>query len=108
MRNGIKYFSILVVILFSLQSFAEDTVKITVSTTEKTAAAIGFTVDGKESGGSGQSYSGEGPKNKEYKFGYRKDSVKGLNISCGSLTLSENSNVTLTTEGDKCLSVVSQ
>jgi len=43
MKRAIKYFGNLVVILFSLQAFAEDTIKITVSTTEKTAAAPKYT-----------------------------------------------------------------
>lgn len=102
MKRSLKYFGNVIVILFSLQAFAEDTIKVTVSATDKTAAALGFTVDGKKSGGPGASYSGEGPKNKEYHFGYRKDNVKGPNIPCGSLTLTENSNVTLTTDGEKC------
>lgn len=92
--------------LFSLHVFAADTISISVKTNEKTAAAIGYTVGGKKSGGAGKSYVGKGPKNKTYAFGYRKKSVKGANISCGSLMLTKNSNVTLITKGNKCHSVM--
>ena len=102
----VKWISCIIVTLFSLQVFAEDAIKITVQTNEKTAAGIGYTVGGKKSGGSGKSYVGKGPKNKKYSFGYRKNSISGANISCGVLTLTEDSNVTLVTKGSKCHSVI--
>ena len=103
-----KVFGCIALSLFSIQAFAEDTIKITVKTDEKSAAAVGYTVGGKESGGPGKSYVGNGPKNKEYLFGYRKNSEQGPNISCGALTLTQDSNVTLVTQGDECHSVMNQ
>lgn len=92
--------------LFSMQSFAADTIKITVKTNESSAAAIGYTIAGKESGGPEKSYAGTGQKNKTYSFGYRKNSIKGKNIPCGSLTLTKDSKVTLVMKGNQCHSIV--
>ena len=105
-KHCIKIFSFTIISLFSLQTFAGDTISITVKTNEKKAAGIGYTVGGKESGGSGKSYVGKGPKNKKYSFGYRKNSIRGTNISCGSSTLTKDSNVILITKNNKCHSVI--
>ena len=102
----IKIFSCIIIAVSSLQAFAEDSIKITVKTNEKAAAALGYSVGGKESGGAGKSFVGKGPKNKKYKFGYKKDTVNGPNISCGALTLTKNSTVTLVMKGHKCHSAV--
>lgn len=88
--------------MFSLQAFAEDEIEITVSTEEKSAAAIGYTVEGKASGGPGKSYTGKGPINKEYVFGYRKDSKDGEDIRCGVVTLTKNTHITLVTDEGGC------
>ena len=104
-KHYLKIFSCTILTLFSLQVFAEDTISITVKTNEKTAAGVGYSVGGKDSGGAGKSYKGKGPKNKKYSFGYRKNSVDGTNIPCGALTLTKNSSVTLITKGNKCHSV---
>jgi len=89
--------------LLSAQTFAANTITISVSTTEKAATGIGYSVDGKEIGGPGKSYTGKGPKNKKYSFGYRK---KSADISCGALTLNKNSTVSLVTKGNKCRTVL--
>lgn len=102
-KRYIKLFSSIVIVLFSLQSFAANTITVTVKTTEKTATGIGYSVDGKEIGGPGKSYTGKGPKNKKYLFGYRK---KAVDVSCGAYTLTKNSSVTLVSKGNKCHSVV--
>ena len=101
-KHYVKTFSYIIIALFSLQAFAEDTISITVKTNEKTAAGIGYSVEGKDSGGAGKSYTGRGPKNMKYSFGYRR---RGTNIPCGTLTLTKNSNVTLITKGNKCHSI---
>ena len=75
-------------------------------TNEKSAAGIGYTIGGKESGGAGKSYVGTGQKNKSYAFGYRKDSANGANIRCGSLNLTKDSKVSLITKNGKCSSHV--
>lgn len=95
----------LIIALLSMPVFAADTISISVTTTEKSAAALGYSVDGKRSGGPGKSYLGKGPRNKMYSFGYRKNSVKGVNVACGTLILTQDSRVTLTTNGNKCTSV---
>lgn len=104
-KHYIKFFGCILITLFSLQAVAKDMITIKVRTNEKTAAAIGYTVGGKNSGGAGKSYVGKGPKNKRYSFGYRKNSVTGKDISCGSLTLTRSANVSLITKGKKCMSV---
>ena len=105
LKHYVTMFFCTILALFSLQAFAEDTISITVKTTEKSAAGVGYFVGGKDSGGAGKSYIGKGPKNMKYSFGYRKDSVKGTNIPCGALTLTKNSNVTLIMKGNKCHSI---
>lgn len=105
MKFNIKTFSYVTLTLFSLQAFAEDTIKISVKTKEATASALGYTVEGKDHGGPGKSYTGKGPKNKKYSFGYRKR-AKGTNISCGDLTLTKDSTVNLITKGKSCKSVL--
>lgn len=95
-----------IIALFSVQAFAADTIKINVKTNEKTAQGIGYSVGGVESGGAGQSYSGTGPKNGTYEFGYRTTAGKGDDIPCGSLKLTKNSNVALVVKGRKCRSVL--
>lgn len=62
MKQTIKYFSCGVISLLSAHVFAADVLKITVKTSERTAAAIGYTVEGKASGGIGKSYSSTGTR----------------------------------------------
>jgi hypothetical protein len=106
-RNFIKIFSC-VITLLSFQSYADNIIRITVKTSENTAAGIGYSVEGRNSGTLGKSYTGKGVKNKEYVFGYRKNSIAGANIECGSVTLTKDTTITLITKGDKCLSVIEE
>lgn len=87
------------------QVFAADTIQITVTASDK-AAAVGFLVDGKKTGGIGSTYSAKGPVNKAYFFGYRKRVIGGTDIPCGTLILNKNSKVQLVTKGDQCYSVL--
>src|SRR5690348_10785760 len=80
--------SSLILLLFSIQAFANETIHVRVKTNEK-VAALGFIVEGKKSGMPGQSYTGKGPANKKYTFGYRKQSAFGPDITCGSEILSK-------------------
>lgn len=91
--------------LLSLQTFASDSISVRVSTNEKAAAAIGFSVADKKSGGMGKSYAGTGPRNQVYQFGYRK-SVFGRNIPCGNQRLRQSSSVFLITKNNSCRSMV--
>ena len=88
------------------QVFGNDMIQITVTATEK-AMAVGYQVEGKKLGGLGKSYSGQGPINKKYLFGYRK-SAMGRDITCGSLILDKDSEVKLITKGEQCQIVVSR
>ena len=105
-RNTIKNLSGLVILSFSIQAIAHDTIRVHVKTNEKTAAALGFTVDGKKAGARGKSYEGKGPVNREYVFGYRKNSAFGPDVLCGSQVLTKDSIVTLITKGENCSIVV--
>lgn len=91
--------------LFSYQIFAEDLIEITVTATDK-AMAVGYQVEGKKLGGLGKRYSGKGPINKEYFFGYRKNALSGRDIPCGSVILNKSTKVQLVTKGDHCYTVV--
>ncbi len=106
MKNSIKNLTGLVILSFSIQALADDTIRVHVKTNEKTAAALGFTVDGKRAGTRGKSYLGKGPVNREYVFGYRKNSALGPDVLCGSQVLSKDSIVTLVTAGERCSIVV--
>lgn len=105
-KHFIQYAAWVLITLVSVQVYADDKIKISVDTGEQSVAAIGFTVDGRNSGGPGKSYTGKGPKNKEYKFGYRKDLLRGTDIPCGRATLSKDSHVTLVVKEDTCSHVV--
>ncbi|MCE0721679.1 MULTISPECIES: hypothetical protein [Legionella] len=105
-KKSLKNLSGLVLFSFSIQAFANDTIKVHVKTNEKTAAALGFTVEGKRSGSRGKIHSGKGPVNREYLFGYRKNSAFGPDVLCGSKVLTKDSTVTLVIAGDQCSIVV--
>jgi hypothetical protein len=105
-KSLITALSLVLIALFSSQICAQNIIQVTVTTTEKAAAGIGFSVEGKNRGGMGKSYEGTGPQNKQYTFGYRKKSIVGVNISCGTLTLTKNSKVVLVSKNDKCHSVL--
>lgn len=92
--------------LFCFQAFATDLIKVTVKTNERNAVAIGFTVDSRDYGTLGKSYSGKGPANKEYLFGYKKDSLFGDNVACGSLTLTRDSTVVLMIQNNTCIAIL--
>jgi hypothetical protein len=96
----IRIITSLFIIFFSLKVLAEP-ILITVKSNDKRVAAIGFKVNGKASGGLGKLYTGKGPKNEEYFFGYR-SSIYGDDISCGSLKLNKNSTVVLVSQNKNC------
>jgi hypothetical protein len=104
-RNFIKTSIAVFGTLSSLHVFADDLIQITVIATDK-AAAVGYLVEGKKTGGLGSTYSGKGPVNKEYSFGYRKRVLGGTDISCGTLILNKNSKVQLVTHGEQCHTLV--
>jgi hypothetical protein len=97
-----KIYGCIIITLLSFQVFAGDTIKVTVTTNENSANGIGYSVDGRDFGGAGKSYVGDGPKNKRYFFGYRKKSLRVADVSCGALTLTKNSNVMLVMKGSQC------
>lgn len=105
-KHSVKILSCITFSLLSLHAFAENTITVNVKAEAAEVAAIGYTVEGKNSGRIGSSYTGKGPKNKEYVFGYRKGAIYGKNIRCGTLTLSENSTVTLVHQDGACRVVV--
>ena len=102
----IKQFIGLIIFSFSIQVLANDSIRVHVKTNEKTAAALGFTVDGKKSGTLGKSYLGKGPVNRKYIFGYRKNSALGPDVLCGSQVLTKDSIVILVTANDRCSIVI--
>lgn len=106
----IKYITYLLTSLFLLMStntvVAGETIVVTVKTKEKKAAAIGYSVDGRDYGTLGSSYTGKGPANKEYHFGYKTGIIFGENIDCGYLTLTENSTVILISQDNRCVSIL--
>ncbi|VEB34896.1 Uncharacterised protein [Legionella sainthelensi] len=105
-RSLLVILSCLPTFFSSTDIFANDTIRVHVKTNEKTAAALGFVVEGKKSGTAGKSYSGRGPSNKEYVFGFRKHTPFGDDIVCGSKTLTKDSTVTLVVLGDNCSIIV--
>ncbi|KTD64936.1 hypothetical protein [Legionella shakespearei] len=105
-KFNIKAISCAVLTSISLQSFAEETIKVTVKTNDKRAAAIGFSVEKKNSGSLGNSHTGRGPKDKSYQFGYKLDSIFGPSIDCGFLVLTRDSVVTLIKDGGKCQGIL--
>ncbi|MCE0723245.1 MULTISPECIES: hypothetical protein [Legionella] len=86
--------------------YAEQTIRITVTTNDQNAAGIGYLVNGKKIGGPGKSYTGKGPKNGKYLFGYRIKSAQGRDVSCGSHKLTRDSYVILLAKKNKCRSIV--
>jgi hypothetical protein len=90
--------------LLCWQAHADDTIKVTVTATGK-AMAVGYQVEGARLGGLGKTYSGQGPVNKKYSFGYRKYAL-GADIACGSIILSKNSMVKLVSKGEQCYTEV--
>lgn len=106
-KHFVTMISCLALTLLSLQTFAEEKrISVTVQTAERSAAGIGFSVNGRNTGGAGRSFTGKGPQNNRYLFGFRQNSISGKNISCGSLTLNSNSKVTLVYKGEHCRSVL--
>ncbi|MBN9229988.1 MAG: hypothetical protein J0I93_03985 [Legionella sp.] len=99
---NIKKLAGLSLVLFSSTLWAENTIQVQVRTEEASAAALGFKVEGKKSGGRGKVYIGKGPANKTYIFGYRKNFAYGRDVLCGSEVLTHDSIVTLVTDGEQC------
>ncbi|WP_058533469.1 hypothetical protein [Legionella saoudiensis] len=85
---------------------ASNMITVAVTTNDPTSAGIGFAVNGKKIGGAGKSYTGKGPANSTYSFGYRSHSAEGKDIPCGSHTLTRDSQVFLMVKGNKCRSIV--
>ncbi len=102
--NFIKSSLIVLGCLFAVAGFADSLIDVTVISTDK-AAAVGFLVEGKRVGGLGKSYSGKGPVNKQYFFGYRKSAFSRTDIHCGSIVLDKSTKVQLVTKGEECLIV---
>lgn len=86
--------------------YGPNTINVSISTNDPTAAGIGYAVNGKKIGGAGKSYLGKGPINSTYTFGYRKKSASGRDIFCGTHRLTKDSTVFLISKGNKCRSVV--
>ncbi|KTD67634.1 hypothetical protein Lsan_0293 [Legionella santicrucis] len=105
-RSSLIILSCFTIFFFSTDVFANDTIRVHVKTNEKTAAALGFVVEGKKSGTAGKSYSGRGPSNKKYVFGFRKHTVFGDDVICGSKTLTKDTTVTLVVLGDNCSIII--
>lgn len=106
MGKCLKIIGLWIIVFLSTTSFAADRIRISVEINEKSAAAIGYTVGGKDFGTLGKSYVGTGPKNKKYVFGYRKNSILGKDIRCGEIVLTKNCTVVLQVKGNKCLSKI--
>ncbi|TAL64074.1 MAG: hypothetical protein EPN84_04145 [Legionella sp.] len=104
--KGWGFMAFVIIIAFSLPVFAANDIQIKVEIKENSAAAVGFMVEGQSFGGMGKSFSGKGPKNKKYIFGFRKNSIIGTDIRCGELILNKNSRVILRVKGNKCVSKV--
>jgi hypothetical protein len=100
--NSIKNLSALMVFSVSMQAFAHERINVQIKTNVETVAAIGFKVEDKKSGARGNSHSGVGPINKKYIFGYRKSSIFGPDILCGSQILSKDAVVTIVIQGEHC------
>lgn len=108
MKRLVKISSGIILTICSLNGFAADKnsqIAVTVHTNTPGVAAIGCKVGKTDFGGPGNSYVCKGPGNKTYLFGFRKK-VNGPNISCGSLKLNKNSDVSLSMNGNKCKSVL--
>lgn len=99
-------FSAVLLSLITSQAFSTDTINITVNTKEKDVIAIGYSVNGNKFGALGNSFSGKGPINQEYQFGYKKDSIFGEDVSCGSLTLNQDSKVILVKTNNQCSGIL--
>ena len=102
LRNSMMYFAL---IGQASLSYASEYIKVRVHTEVSNAAAIGFRAAGAEQGGLGRTYSGWGPKNEQYQFGYREDHAFGRNVDCGSLYLTVNQAVTLIKDGEHCIAM---
>lgn len=101
-----KIFSCIFIAFFSFSSYAEQNIRITVKTNANDISGLGYIVEGKKIGGRGDSYSGNGPINKQYKFGYRTRLPFLTDISCGTQTLTRDSTIILVTDGKNCHSIV--
>lgn len=105
-NSSIRVMSCAILAISCIQADASDKIKVTVKTSEKTAAAIGFSVNGDKTGSLGKSHTSKGPMNQEYHFGFRKNSAFGEDISCGALILTQSSTVNLIYQDQKCFSVL--
>lgn len=65
--------------LFSLQTFA---FQVTVKSSSKEVSGIGFSVDGKNHGGMGKSYTKANMPAGSYAFGIRVDGLFGTDVGC--------------------------
>ena len=97
----IKVFCTVIALLFSANTFASSTIKVTVKT-KYNVTGLGFSVDGHDKGGLGREYTAKGPLGKRYSFGFRKGVFASSNVSCGSMVLNKDSIVHLITDGKTC------
>ena len=88
--------------------YATNSINVTVTINDSKVAGIGYSVNGKKSGGAGSHYAGKGPRNASYAFGYRKKTAKGkkVDVPCGTHILTKDSQVTLRAYGSKCQSII--
>lgn len=106
MKTPIKSSICVLFSLFALSAHATQSINVTVKTNEKSAIAVGFSVEGRHLGGLGKAFSAKGPSQKEYTFGFKKDSIFGENIACGSLLLKKNTTVLMIYQNNQCVSLI--
>lgn len=94
----------IVMMLFALNSYA---IQVSVSSSSNGVAALGFTVNGKNHGGAGKSYSNSDVPAGSYSFGVRVGGLLGKDVGCtvkgnGNVTLTKDASVTLNYNGKTC------
>jgi hypothetical protein len=110
MRTSIKILLGIFIFLFSIQSFA---FKVTVQSPSKEVSALGFTVNGKNSGGLGKSYTKNNMQAGNYTFGIRINGMFGTDVGCksangkSSFSLKSDTVATLSYKNNSCLLKIS-
>lgn len=104
MRNYIK--AILGLSLLSLVCNCYA-IQVNVQSSSKQVSALGFTVNGKNYGGAGSSYSKKGVPTGNYTFGVRVGGVFGTDVGCtmngkGSIALNSDTTAVLSYNGKNC------
>jgi hypothetical protein len=105
MRTQLKYFIVIFLFFFISTSYA---ININVQSTSK-VSGLGFTVNGKNHGGMGNSYSAKNMPEGKYSFGIRVGgAISGKDVPCNSddgqkyVTLKKDTNATLQYSGKNC------